>query len=144
MRKFNLVSLAAVVTSIFGFALAGWGPMMLSSYGATQIPSPVADDAYAMSYWSGVAFVRLCGAVLTAFGLLIWSVRKVIITEAGRGIILAVSIGSGFAFLISCSQQTAIWGTTAGRVTVLWFLMLTLGFGYVWIERGKAENKMRE
>jgi hypothetical protein len=138
MRNSHLISIAAGVTFIFGFALAGWGPMMLPSYGAAQIPAPVADDVYAMSFWSGVAFVRLCGAVLGGFGLLIWSVRNVIATEAGRDVAIALFVGSGFAFLISWSQQTAIWGTTAGRLTVLWFLVLTLGFGYLSIKKLRA------
>jgi hypothetical protein len=59
MKYERLMVITAIVLLVSGFALWGWGPMLIPLYGASDIPDPVASDKAAMTVWAGISFLRL-------------------------------------------------------------------------------------
>lgn len=135
MKVSHLIILTAILAVVCGLTFVLWSPMLLPLFGVSQIPVPVAGDVSAMSFWQSAAFARVFGALLVSFGLLVWTVRRVVETEAGQPLIFALSVGCGFVSLISLTQQIAFWETGAGKLVVFGFLGLAIGYGYFWVRR---------
>ena len=126
----RLTTIYAVIATVLGLVFFLWGPVLLSLYGVPQLPSPVVGDVNAMSMWSGVAFVRTFGAVLFAFGVLLWFVRSISDPVVQRNLAVALFVGTGLVGLVTLIQQIAIWNSVAGWVTFGMLALFALGYGY--------------
>ena len=71
MRRLNLT--LGILTVVVGLSIASWGPAAFEMVTGHDLPIPQSGDAVAMTIWSGVAFVRVFGAVLLGLGALLWA-----------------------------------------------------------------------
>jgi len=98
-----------------GVVAASWGPRVFEFVSGQVLPPPAANDPAAMAAWSGVAFLRVLGALLLGFGALLWVASGGM--ASARRIHVVVLAMSAFAVLILTAQQIAIWTNGTG-----WFL----------------------
>jgi hypothetical protein len=93
-----------------------------------------------MVIWSGVAFVRVFGAVLFSLGAALWANSARISQPRVTQTVLFVSCV--FAGLIVWSQQVAIWTNAVGWVLVGLFFALaaTTGVGLLTGSRPAASS----
>jgi hypothetical protein len=83
------------------------------------LPAPVASDKTAMMVWSGLAFVRIVGALLTGIGAVLWTVNA---ARPRAETLQTVLCGTAiFAALITSAQQVAIWSNSIGWLLVALF-----------------------
>jgi hypothetical protein len=129
----RLIVINAVLAVVAGLAFALEGPGLLPLYGASHIPTPIAGDANAMSFWAGLAFARMFGAALLGFGVSLWFMRYITDLAIRRFVAGSLFVTMGFMIFIALTQQIAIWSTTAGWVTVGVLILLALGYGYCFL-----------
>ena len=117
MRVLN--RLLGLIVAAVGVGLAGWAPMVFGLVTGLPLPAPVASDKAAMMVWSGLAFVRIFGAVLTGIGALLWTVNAARPrAETLQTVICGTAI---FAALVTWAQQVAIWSNSIGWLLVALF-----------------------
>ena len=104
------MGLVASSLVICGIAFSGWGPIMMTWFGAGPIPEPLVGDPF----WVGSSFARLFGASLVVLGFVVWSARNIPDPTSQKMVSRALFFGSCFVLLISLIQQIAIWDTQAG------------------------------
>mgnify|MGYP001051212937 CR=1 FL=1 len=136
MKYKSLMIIAAVVLLVSGFALSGWGPVLMPLYGASEIPDPVASDEAAMTVWAGISFLRLFGAALFGVGVVSLFTHRLSSAEAQKAVSRSLFAAMVGIFAVALIQQIAIWSTTVGWVTVSLLLLVALGYGYL----GLAES----
>jgi hypothetical protein len=129
----KLTTINAIVAVVLGLIFSFWGPALLPLYGAPRIPIPVASDANTISFWAGMAFIRMFGAALVGFGVLLWFVRYVSDLAIQHQIAGALFIASGFMVFITVTQQIALWSTVMGWVTIGVLTLFALGYGYCFL-----------
>jgi ABC-type sugar transport system permease subunit len=123
-----LLSANAVLLIGFGIAFALYGPLMMAFFGVPELL-----EADAQAYWELTSFARMFGGALFGFGLLVWSVRSVLLhvsLEASRGILFALLLAHLMGVFISITQQSSIWGTPAGWLTTGIYILLTAAYAY--------------
>ena len=128
MKLTLLITINAILFIAFGIAFALYGPLMMAFF---AIPEMTGIDVQA--YWQMAAFVRMFGAALLGFGLLLWSIRSIIegvAPEARRGILFALLLAYIIAAIVSITQQSSIWLSPAGWITTGVFVALILAYGY--------------
>ncbi|RPI26863.1 MAG: hypothetical protein EHM61_10430 [Acidobacteria bacterium] len=129
MKLQMLVTLTGALLIGFGFVFLFWGPMTLSLFGASHLPTPVVSDEAAMQVWSAVAFTRLFGATLLGLGVVIWLLRSAVLLVGTRKLAGVIASIFGILSLTVLIQQLAVWRTSAGWAMLLVLLLLT--FAYV-------------
>ena len=129
----RLTVINAVLAVVLGLVFALGGPGLLPLYGASQIPTPSASDANAMSFWAGMAFIRMFGAALLGFGVLLWFVRTISDVAIQRNVAGSLFVATGVMLFVALTQQTAIWNSTVGWVTVGVLILFALGYGYCFL-----------
>jgi hypothetical protein len=138
MKYERLMVITAIVLLVSGFALWGWGPMLIPLYGASDIPDPVVSDKAAMTVWAGISFLRLFGAALFGVGMVSLFTHGLSSAEAQKAVSRGLFAATVVIFVFAFIQQTAIWCTTAGWLTVGLLLLLTLGYGYLGLAKRSA------
>jgi hypothetical protein len=125
MRWMN--GILGLVIMAVGLSLAGWAPRAFEVFSGRTLPAPVSTDATAMAIWSGVAFVRVFGAVFFGLGAVLWGSHTR--TLGPRATQKALFASSAFATLVVLAQQVAIWSNAVGVVLVglLCALMIVSG-----------------
>jgi hypothetical protein len=125
MRWMN--SILGLIIMAAGFSLAGWAPLAFEVFSGRTLPVPVPTDATAMTIWSGVAFVRVFGAVFFGLGAVLWGSHTR--TLGPRATQKALFVSSAFATLVVLAQQVAIWSNAVGvaLVGLLCALMIVSG-----------------
>ncbi len=73
---------------------------------------------------------QLFGALLIAIGLISWRSRNAADSDTRKAIVLAIFIGDGIGFIIALIGQLNGVVGSLGWLTVVIYLLLTLGFGY--------------
>lgn len=124
MKLINLLTLHALLLLGFGIACALYGPLIAAFFGVPDLPSEEIG-----LYWAIVSFIRLFGAALFGFGLLLWAARAVFAApgtrpETRRGLLFALLIANLFAALVALIQQWSVWNAPAGWVAVILFALL--------------------
>jgi hypothetical protein len=129
--------LGLVVMSV-GLGLAGWAPPAFEMLSGQVLPAPVAANEAAMAVWSGIAFVRVFGAVLFGMGAVLWtSNARVPRPRATQGVLF---VSSAFAGLVVAAQQVAIWANAVGWTLVGFFAALTIITGIGLWRRSEAPS----
>jgi hypothetical protein len=129
MKDKTLMLVAGVVLLVSGFTLTGWGPMLVSLYGAGDIPNAVASDKAAMTVWTGLSFVRLFGTALAGLGLVSLFTHNMSSLDARKAISRGLFAATVLILIVATVQQIAIWSTPIGWVTVGLLVLIALGYG---------------
>jgi hypothetical protein len=127
-RLYWLLSAHSILLIGSGIAFALYGPLMMSFFG---VPDLLGMDA--AGYWNLTSFARMFGAALFGFGLLIFSMRSAlqqVTSQARRGALFALLLANLMSAFVSITQQSAVWGTSAGWITTGIFVLLTIVYGY--------------
>ena len=73
---------------------------------------------------------QLFGAALIAIGLISWHSRNAADSDARKAIILSIFIADGIGFVVALIGQLNNVVNALGWLTVVIYLLLTIGFGY--------------
>lgn len=129
MKLNLLISIHALLLLGFGIAFALYGPIMLAFF---AIPEMLEIDA--LTYWHLAAFARMFGAALFGFGLLLFALRGSIQKfnrQDQRGVVFSLLLANAMGLMVSLTQQTSVWQTSAGWITSAIFTVLLLGYIYI-------------
>jgi hypothetical protein len=139
LKLTQLLTVNAVLFLAFGIAFALYGPLMIAMYGILETEGTVS------MYWYVASFSRMFGTALFGFGFLLWSVRHIDEFDPNdarqtghdtrRGIVFALLLANLLGFIVAITQQSSIWGTFIGWITVGMFLLLVLGYGYFLVKK---------
>ena len=127
-----------LLVAVIGVGLALWAPPAFEMLTGHRLPFPAANDGAAMVVWSGVAFLRVFGAVLFGIGAVLWSSNARAATS--RGIRLALFLSSVFASLLVWSQQVAIWANSVGWALVGLFGVLAITTGLLLLQQSEVQT----
>ena len=122
------MTIAAVAVMLAGLAFGLEGPQFLGFYGITQPPGFIEPN---MSFYRMRSFIFIVGTILFGFSLLTWHARKIVDPVDQRSVALRHFYAYLVAGLMTLSQQIALWDTTAGWISVAFFFVLAVGFGYL-------------
>ena len=117
MKLKTLMVINSVVTGIFGLAFVFMPERLLLMYG-NPVDAP-------MLYLG-----QLFGASLVAIAVLSWTARNAADSEARKAITFALFIGDCVGFIIALIGQLNGVVNALGWLTVVIYLLLSLGFGY--------------
>lgn len=109
----------AALACVAGFLLLGWGPMWLGTDLAGQP-------------WGKAALIRMAGATMIAAGCCAVGFAACGGGPGQRRGLLWFGIGHGVIWLVAAVQQTAIWGSTQGRLAVELLWMAAIVLLYLW------------
>lgn len=131
MNARQLMTINAVLAIAAGIAFTIYAPLALAFFGIPEIPS---DNV--LLYWNTASFARLFGAALFGFGLLLWSIRGLIVSQEtgaspARGILSALLFANGIGAFVAIVQQSSVWKGLAGWVMFAIFLLFVAGYGYL-------------
>lgn len=121
-----LIQINALLLVAAGIAFGLYGPLMMAFYAVPELLNINSD-----TYWQIAAFVRMFGAALFGFGLLLWSLHSPfsgLSASAQRRIIAALILGNLMGAFISITEQSSIWWTPAGWITTIIFGLLTFAY----------------
>jgi hypothetical protein len=117
MKLKVLFIVTAIVAIVFGVVFVIIPTQLYSLYGI--------ESGAGLNYMG-----QLFGAALIAIGLISWQSRNAADSDARSAIILAFFIGDGIGFVVSLIGQLNGVVGSLGWLTVIIYLLLTIGFGY--------------
>ena len=117
MKLKSLFIFNAVVSLLFGLAFVLLPVQALSLYGVT-VDAP-------LKYVG-----QLYGSALLVFGLVTWLARDAGDSAARSAFILGMFVGSLVGFIISLINQLGGVANALGWLTVVIYLLFTVGYGY--------------
>jgi uncharacterized PurR-regulated membrane protein YhhQ (DUF165 family) len=131
MKASYVLTLGAVLALIFGLAFVLVPAQTLALYDVELEPA-------------GILVARLLGASFLVFAVTNWLVRNAGPTRERQAIILGLFVGEAVGFVVSLLAQLDGIANSLGWLTVDIYLVLTLGFGYVYFvgESGDARAQM--
>lgn len=123
MKIQNLISINGGLYIALGIGFTLYAPNLLAYFGVGDLPG----DNYLL-YWNIVSFARMFGAVLLTFGLILWSLRKVfsessVAPGTRREILFSLILGHTILIITVLTQQSSVWGSVAGWIISLIFLV---------------------
>lgn len=116
MNLKTLFTFNAIITLLFGLALALMPATMTATYGVTLSEA-------------GLYITRLFGAVLIGNALLVWSAREAADSEARKSILFGIFVGDVIAFIFALSGQLTGVVNVMGWGTVAVYLFFAINFG---------------
>ena len=81
---------------------------------------------------------HLFGASLVGFAFLSWFARDTTDSDARRAIVLALFVSDGIGFIVALVGQLAGVVNALGWSTVVIYLLLAVGFGYIQFARSSS------
>jgi hypothetical protein len=133
MKTKQLITLNAILAIGFGIACALYGPLVMAFFGIPEVL-----DSGALAYWHVAAFVRMFGAALFGFGLLLWALRSALNSlspQMVRGVLSALLLSNLVGMVAAVTQVTSVWSSVAGWIMTGVFGIFTLTYGYFWIRQ---------
>ncbi len=127
MKLKVLFIITAIIAVVFGVAFAILPAQVYSLYDI--------ESSAGLNYMG-----QLFGAALIGFGLIAWLARNVADSDARRAIILAFFISDGIGFVIALIGQLNEIIGSLGWLTVVIYLLLTIGFGYFQFSRPSSSE----
>ena len=118
MKLNTLMVINTVIAAVFGITFVLVPAQVLQLYGVT------ADAAFK---YVG----QLFGASLIGFAVLTWLARSAADSVARRAIVLALFVSDGIGFIVALVGQLAGVVNALGWSTVVIYLLLAVGFGYI-------------
>lgn len=93
-------------------------------------------DLYGVTLSGPTSYLgRLFGASLLGYAILMWMAKDQAGSEAGRAITLGATIGDAIGFVLALLGQLGGHFNALGWSTVAVYLLLALGFGYVYFAK---------
>ncbi len=137
MKIQNLISINGGVYIAIGIGFTLYSPNILAYFGVGNLPG----DNYLL-YWNIVSFARMFGVMLLTIGLILWSIRKIFsdpLVNQGihREILFSLVLGHIFMIITVITQQSSVWGSIAGWIIGLIFLIFLILYLYFWIRGEK-------
>jgi hypothetical protein len=132
MKLKSFMVFNGILFAAAGVAFALYGPLMMAFF---NVPELNIDTA---TYWHLAAFVRMFGAALFGWGMLLWGFGRAVDdlpSATRRGGVFAMLLSGLMASIISLTQQSSIWYTPAGWVMSGVFILLTLVYGYFLVKQ---------
>jgi hypothetical protein len=117
MKLKILFIITAIVAVVFGVAFAIIPAQVYSLYGI--------ESSAGLNYMG-----QLFGSALIGYGLIAWLARNAADSDSRRAIILAFFIADGIGFVVALIGQLNDILGSLGWLTVVIYLLLTIGFGY--------------
>lgn len=121
----TMLVIAAGVAAVFGVAFVVASGSLLSIYDITL------DN-------EGTLIAQLFGAALIGFAVLNWFARDVTDPEAQRAVVLANLVGDAVGFVMITLGQLAGLANNLGWLNVAIYVLLLLGFAYVWFMKPRT------
>jgi hypothetical protein len=137
MKLSNLVMVNAVVCIASGIAFSLYAPLMMAFFAVPDaLDSP-------LSYWQVAAFARMFGVAQLGLGLLLLAVRGSLdsISQVSRqGIISALMLANLLGVIVAITQQSAVWQTPAGWITVAIFAAFSIAYIFFLVKNQKTSQ----
>ncbi|MCG6912836.1 hypothetical protein LJE86_02880 [bacterium BMS3Abin03] len=127
MNLKTLFVITTIITLVFGILFIVIPTQFYSWYGI--------DSNMALDYIG-----RLFGAALIAVGLISWQARNAADSDARRAIVLSFFIADGIGFIIALIGQLNHVVGNLGWLTVIIYLLISLGFGYFQFSKPKVSE----
>lgn len=127
MNLKTLFVITTIITLVFGVLFIVIPTQFYSWYGI--------DSNVALDYIG-----RLFGAALIAVGLISWQARNAADSDARRAIVLSFFIADGIGFIIALIGQLNHVVGNLGWLTVIIYLLISLGFGYFQFSKPKVSE----
>ena len=127
MNLKTLFVITTIITLVFGILFIVIPTQFYSWYGI--------DSNVALDYIG-----RLFGAALIAVGLISWQARNAADSDARRAIVLSFFIADGIGFIIALIGQLNHVVGNLGWLTVIIYLLISLGFGYFQFSKPKVSE----
>lgn len=105
-----------IAVAVLGLWIALWGAHVIFRLMLGSALPWEANDPVPMTTWTGIAFVRVFGAVLLGLGTVLWAVQRERNRE--RAIKIALLVSALLAALVAVAQQIAIWSGSFGYVLI--------------------------
>ena len=118
MKLSTLFTINAIVAFLFGLTFVLVPGTAISFYGITLS-------------LGGTIVAQLYGASLLGYAVLTWSARNAGESEARNAIVLAMFLSETIGFIVALLGQLSGAVNSLGWSTVLIYLVLALGFGYI-------------
>ena len=130
MKLTQIISINGVMAIALGIALAVYAPLVMAAFGIADTPS---EDI--ILYWNVASFMRLFGATMFGYGILLWSLRSLISNpyvsaSTLRGVLFGLLLTNGLGLFVAISQQFAVWQSTAGWLLVAIYAVFVLLYAY--------------
>ncbi len=111
-----------------GIAFALYAPLMIDFYGILEFEGEIG-----WLYWYAASFGRMLGAMLFGTGFVILAASSFVDREPAtkplnKRLILALLITNGVGVFVATIQQLSIWFNAAGWITLLVYLIFSLGY----------------
>lgn len=138
MKLSQTISINAILSMAIGIAFGIYAPLIMAFFGIPDIPS---DDV--LLYWYVASFVRMYGAALFGYGILLLALRKVATDLPGdyaRGILFAIVFANIAGLFSSIVQQAAIWQSTAGWVLTAFYAIFLVIYVYFLIKENRSQT----
>ena len=117
-----LITIFSIVVMGLGLALSGWGPSAFEYLTGYEVPTPDGSDPHAMTVWSGIAFVRVFGALLFGLGAILLAIA---LRHDSLTVERAVFATCLYAGAVAGIQAQSIWNGWWGFVLAA--LLLAVG-----------------
>ena len=127
MNLKTLFVITTIIALVFGVLFIVIPTQFYSWYGI--------DSNMALDYIG-----RLFGAALIAVGLISWQARNAADSDARRAIVLSFFIADGIGFIIALIGQLNHVVGNLGWLTVIIYLLISLGFGYFQFSKPKVSE----
>jgi hypothetical protein len=125
MKLNTLFIINTVVAFLFGLGFVLIPANVLSLYGIEM-------DA------TGLFVSRLLGSAFLGFGIITWMLRNSTGSAEIRSILLAYAVSDLIGFVLALVYQMQGIANALGWSTVAIYLLLGLGFGYLYMRQGKS------
>ena len=130
MKLDKMILLNAILFIALGIGFALYGPIMIDAFGMLDF-----IEADGGIYWFTASFARLTGAALFGYGLLLWAVSGMLMSNEvssgrKRKIILALLLGNILGLFVAITQQWQVWINLAGWLTIGVFTVFVVGYAY--------------
>jgi hypothetical protein len=129
MRLGTLMLVKSVICLVFGGIFVLAPAALLAVYGVKNEDSSL------------IFMTRLYGAAFIVLGVLLWFARNDPGSDALRAIVLAVLVGDGVGFVVSLMGQLDNVMNGLGWSVVALYLLLTVGFGYWYLQLVKPSPR---
>jgi len=128
MQLKTLMIINAIVAIVFGVVFVIIPAQVYSLYG------PGTGDVTGVLYYMG----QLFGAALIGIGLLTWTAKDAVDSDAREAILFALFVADGIGFVVALIGQLNNVVNNLGWSTVVIYLLLALGFGYFRFSKTKS------
>lgn len=118
----------SIVFVIIGAIFFIYGPGVMSSFGVKAIPEVCDPGGNISDFWKMFAFVRIFGAAILMFGLLIGFLAYIEGSKNRKMVSLGSASGLLIFLLVLLTQQIALLETLTGWSLVAIFLLVFFGF----------------